>query len=125
MSLFNSVGFDYYEIGQPLFNEDGSLNENVGEEKIRNYIFYTETKTPLKETKNKDNKYFLSKHNDTVYYFNYEAGRVTTLSHEFLSTITTKGEQYIIYADHCVLTLEFMSKRNIVFKKIPRDITRF
>ena len=38
-------GFDYYELGMPLFDEDGDLNESVGIEKIRNYIFYTETKS--------------------------------------------------------------------------------
>ena len=100
-------------------------SENVGEEKIRNYVFYTETKLPLAATKHKDNKYFLSKHNDTAYYFNYEADSVTTLDYDFLSTMKTKAEQYVIYADNCLLTKDFMSKRNIIFKKIPRDITRF
>lgn len=117
--------FDFYELGEPLFKDDGNLNEIVEVEKIRNYIFYTETKNPLTESKRKDNKYFLSKHNDTAYYFNYEADKVTTLSHDFLSTIKTKAEQYLIYADKCLLTKEYMSKRNIIFKKIPRDITKF
>lgn len=117
--------FDFYELGQPLFKDDGNLNEIVGVEKIRNYIFYTETKTPLSESKHEDNKHFLNKHHDTAYYFNYEAHKVTTLNHEFLSTIKTKAEQYLIYADKCLLTKEFMSKRKIIFKKIPRDITKF
>jgi len=117
--------FDFYELGQPLFNDDGNLHESVGVEKIRNYIFYTETKKPLVESKHKDNKYFLNKYNDTAYYFNYEADKVTTLNHDFLSAIKTKAEQYVIYADKCLLTKEFMTKKNIIFKKIPRDITRF
>ncbi len=117
--------FDFYEIGEPLFNEDGNLNENVGVEKMRNYIFYTETKKPLAESKHKDNKHFLSKFNDTAYYFNYQADKATTLNHAFLSTMKTKAEQYVIYADKCLLTKEFMAKNNIVFKKIPRDITKF
>lgn len=117
--------FDFYQLGEPFFNEDGNLNETVGEEKIRNYIFYTETKTPLKESKHKGNKYFLNKHNDTAYYFNYKPGSITTLNHEFLSAIKTKAGQYVIYADNCLLTKEFMAKRNIIFKKIPRNITRF
>lgn len=117
--------FDFFQLGEPLFKEDGNLNEKVGEEKIRRYIFYTETKTPLKSSSKKDNKYFLDKYNETAYYFKYEESQVTTLNHHFLSTIKTKAEQYIIYADNCVLTVEFMAKRNIIFKKIPRDITRF
>lgn len=117
--------FDFYELGQPLFKDDGNLNEIVGVEKIRNYIFYTETKKPLAEIKHKDTKHFLNKFNETAYYFNYEADRITSLNHEFLSSIKTKAEQYVIYADKCLLTKEFMTKKNIIFKKIPRDITKF
>jgi adenine-specific DNA-methyltransferase len=117
--------FDFYELGQPMFLEDGNLNELVGVEKIRQYVYYTETKTPLTPTKHKDNKHFLGKHNDTAYYFHYEQDEVTTLDHAFLATMKTKAEQYVIYADNCLLTKEFMTKHNIIFKKIPRDITRF
>jgi len=117
--------FDFYELGQPLFNEDGNLNENICEEKIRQYVYYTETKSSFSKPKNKDNKYFLGKHNDTAYYFNYEKEKVTTLDHAFLAIMKTKAEQYVIYADNCLLTKNFMTKHHIIFKKIPRDITRF
>lgn len=117
--------FDFYELGQPLFNEDGNLNETVGIEKIRQYVYYTETKSTFSETKHTDNKHFLGKHNDTAYYFNYEKDEVTTLDHAFLATMKTKAEQYVIYADNCLLTKDFMTKHHIIFKKIPRDITRF
>lgn len=117
--------FDFYELGQPMFLEDGNLNELVGVEKIRQYVYYTETKTPLIASKHKDNKHFLGKHNDTAYYFQYEQDEVTTLDHGFLATMKTKAEQYVIYADNCLLTKDFMTKHNIIFKKIPRDITRF
>ena len=43
--------FDFYELGQPMFLEDGNLNELVGVEKIRQYVYYTETKTSLTPTK--------------------------------------------------------------------------
>jgi adenine-specific DNA-methyltransferase len=117
--------FDFYELGQPLFLENGNLNELTDVEKIRQYVYYTETKTPLSGTKHKDNKYFLDKHNDTAYYFHYEQDEITTLDHAFLATVHTKAEQYVIYADNCLLTKDFMTKHSIIFKKIPRDITRF
>lgn len=117
--------FDFYELGQPLFLEDGNLNELVGVEKIRQYVYYTETKTPLTSSNHNDNKHFLGKHNDTSYYFYYEQDEVTTLDHDFLATMKTKAEQYVIYADNCLLTKDFMTKYHIIFKKIPRDITRF
>lgn len=117
--------FDFYELGQPLFNDDGNLNETVGIEKIRQYVYYTETKSAFSETQHVDNKHFFGKYNDTAYYFNYEKDEVTTLDHAFLATVKTKAEQYVIYADNCLLTKDYMTKHHIIFKKIPRDITRF
>ena len=129
--------FDFYELGQPMFLEDGNLNELVGIEKIRQYVYYTETKSVMnyelevmseKTSPNSSlityNSY-LGTHNDTAYYFNYEQDEITTLDHAFLATMKTKAEQYVIYADNCLLTKDFMTKHHIIFKKIPRDITRF
>ena len=115
--------FSYYELGAPLFKEDKNLNEEVGEEEIRKYVYYMETKKPL-DIVATDNPYLLGKNNDTAYYFYYKKDQITTLNHEFLSMINTKATEYIIYADKCVLAQEIMEKFNIVFKKIPRDITR-
>jgi len=117
--------FDFYELGQPMFLKDGNLNELVGVEKIRQYVYYTETKTPLISGKHRDNKHFLGKHNYKAYYFHYEQDEVTTLDHALLVTMKTKADQYVIYADNCLLTKDFMTKHNIMFKKIPRDLTRF
>lgn len=120
--------FDYYTLGEPMFDEDKMLNENVALEKIRQYVYYTETQQPLTEGKpyqKKDNSYLLDKYNATGYYFFYEKNEMTTLNNDFLATIKTKADQYVIYADNCLLSKEFMLKKNIVFKKIPRDITRF
>jgi adenine-specific DNA-methyltransferase len=125
--------FDYYELGPALFNEDNEINELVGVEKLRQYMYYTETKCTLnspfeggvRRMGDVDTEYFLNKHNDTAYYFYYEQDSITTLNYEFLSTIKTKAEQYVIYADNCLLTKEYMTKHKIIFKKIPRDITKF
>lgn len=121
--------FDYYELGPALFNEDNEINELVGVEKLRQYMYYTETKSALIAPSPKERAggeaYLLNKHNDTAYYFYYEQDSVTTLNHDFLSTIKTRAEQYVIYADNCLLTKEFMTKHHIIFKKIPRDITKF
>ena len=118
--------FDYYKLGEALFDEDGNLNETIGEEKIRNYIWYSETqKHLLPGVGHEDNDSFLGKYNDTAYYFYYLADGLTTLNHDFLATMKTKSEQYVIYADNCLLTKDFMTKHHLIFKKIPRDIRRF
>jgi adenine-specific DNA-methyltransferase len=116
--------FDFYELGLPLFDENQNLNEKVGIEKIREYIWFSETRTPFNDELGMMN-YELGVKDNTVYYFIYEKDRLTTLDFDALELIKTKGEQYVIYADNCLLPTAFMAKKNIIFKKIPRDITRF
>ena len=115
--------FDFIELGLPLFDANQNLNEEVGIEKIREYIWYSETRTSYQASDKED--YFLGDMDQSVYYFIYEKDRLKTLDYDSLDLIKTKGEQYIIYADNCLLPKDFMAKKNIIFKKIPRDITRF
>lgn len=119
--------FDYFELGAPLFKGENQeyLNEAVGLEKIRQYIWYSETRSSLIQNLHSDNQYYLGSKGDTAYYFVYEKSELTTLDYELLATIKTKASQYVIYADNCLLSKEYMAKHNIIFKKIPRDITRF
>ena len=115
--------FTFYDLGQALLLPDGNLNEEVDTDKIREYIWYTETKTPFAPP-DTDNPYYLGKSNDTGYYFYYEKERLTTLNHEYLATIADKAESYLIYADLCTIPEEELKRYNIIFKKIPRDIAR-
>ncbi len=117
--------FDYYELGKPIFKEDQNLNEEIGEQKIREYIYYTETKQHLTRKQSKEDKYLLDSYNQTAYYFYYEKDKLTTLSLDTLNIVKTKEEQYIIYADNCLIDKEYMLEKNLIFKKIPRDIKRF
>ena len=115
--------FSYYELGEPLLLPSGILNEKVGAEKIRDYIWYTETKKPLPDHKN-SNPYFLGENNSTAYYFFYEPQKVCVLNYDFVATIPEKAEGYIIYADRCTLSEQELQQLGITFKKIPRDIVR-
>lgn len=118
--------FDYYELGAPLFNEDGNLNEEVSIDKIREYIYYAETKLPLLRQQDKDEEFLLDECNRAGYYFYYQTDKATTLSYATLANIVkSKHEMYIIYADRCLLDEKFMTEHHIKFKKIPRDIKRF
>lgn len=116
--------FSYYELGQPMFIENDYLNEELPLQEIHRYIWYTETACPFDES-TKEHPYLLGVNDNSSYYFFYEKDSLTTLNHEFLQTIKQKSDTYVIYADNCVLPKEFMAKNNIIFKKIPRDITRF
>lgn len=115
--------FSFYDLGEPLLHEDHTLNENVSTDKIRQYIYFTETKTPMGADDSTE-PYLLGKHIETAYYFYYEKRQLTTLNHEFLATVQTKAENYVIYADICALSEEELERFHISFKKIPRDISR-
>lgn len=117
--------FDYYELGERMFDEEKNLNENINEEKIREYIYYTETKQHLERKRTEAAKYLLDTYNATGYYFYYERDRLTTLSIDTLHIVTERAEQYIIYADICTIPPQVLAAQNISFKKIPRDIKRF
>lgn len=114
--------FSYYELGEPLLVDD-KLNNAVSTEKIREYIYYMETKQALPEA-SADEPMLLGVYHGASYYFNYEKDASTTLNAAFLKSIKTQAEAYVIYADTCVLSENKLQQFHITFKKIPRDIAR-
>lgn len=119
-----SGDFNFYKLGEPLLIKN-LLNEKVDTQTIREYIWFTETNSKFTESKADENKYFLGNSFGAAYWFYYEKEKATTLDIDFLSTIKGKYEQYIIYADICLIPQELLQKNNIIFKKIPRDIKKF
>lgn len=115
--------FGFYELGDPLF-VDGYLNPSVAIDHIREYIWYTETNSNYSREQT-DNTYLLGTEAGVAYYFCYEPDRAVALNSEILRSIQEKADRYIIYADTCELSQAALDKYNMVFKKIPRDITHF
>ena len=110
--------FDFYEVGEEIFIED-ELNENLDVEKIHEYIWQTETHTSYKKIFG-DCEEFLGINKGTAYYFKFG-----TLDYEFLATIKTRADEYIIFAESCAIDTEFLYKNKIEFRKIPRDILKY
>ena len=113
--------FSYYELGETII-ENGILNENVKDDVIKKYIYWTETKEEY--YKSEEEPYYLGTNNDTSYYMFYEKDQISSLDFECLKKIKTKSKKYVIYADILGLTNEELAKFNITFKKIPRDIKK-
>ncbi len=114
--------FSYYELGEPLLVGD-CLNEDVPTEKIREYVWFMETKMPFIPP-TCANQYYLGQHNDTAYYFYYKPKQITVLDYAFLATIKEKVAETVIYADRCSIGEDKLVQMNITFKKIPRDISK-
>lgn len=124
-------GFGYYELGESLMIGE-NLNEDLPLEKIREYVWYMETKG-VNRPENPDNPetpdnpgdaYLLGVADGTAYYFCYERGAMVKLNRALLRKLKTKAERYVVYADICLLDDSELEKYNITFKKIPRDIAR-
>lgn len=115
--------FSFFELGEPLL-KNGKLNETVGVDKLRDYIYFMETHKSLEPVR-KEEPYYLGINLGTAYYFCYEKDSRTVLDYELLgAAVKTRADGYLIYADICTLSEEQLMKYNITFKKIPRDITR-
>ena len=127
-------GFDFYTLGEPMFLADDTLNEAVGIDAIRGYVAYSEGIPDSDRTtmQNPHSPYLLGLNAETAWLFHYEPERATSLDMDFLAGLRFGGETgaakpptVIVYADRCLLSPAFMTRHGIVFKKIPRDITRF
>lgn len=129
--------FAFYELGDTIYDpQTGLLNDNADTEQIRRYIWYSETNMPYHSPKvcgddasrvvSMHHPYLLGRKDGTNYYFYYKCGEETVLDRAFLNTFTPadQAEQYIIYADCCRLSREFMQTHHITFKQIPRDIKK-
>lgn len=115
--------FTFYDLGPVLLLPNGNLNEDVGAEKIREYVYFMETKSSIEPVREAE-PYYMGVYMDSAYYFFYERDSLTTLSRDFLGSIKTKAGRYTIYADQCTLSQAELERWHITFKKIPRDISK-
>lgn len=113
--------FSYYEMGEELFDSTGGINKKIPESKIREYIWYMETREAYIDSKISD---FLGSSNNIAYYFIYNKDKTTVLDVQYLTKIKEKQDGYVIYADVCTISEHDLAKWNITFKKIPRDISK-
>jgi adenine-specific DNA-methyltransferase len=118
-------GFTFHELGDPLFFPDGSVNDFLGIDHLRRYIWFTETRSTLPVTTESKNPHFIASLDGTSYYLMHQPDGLGTLDFEFLKTVDKKDEQYVIYADRCHIDEELLRRHSVIFKKIPRDIVRF
>ena len=102
----------------PLFDDDGFINERVTLEQLREYIYFSETGKHIAATAEEN----LLGADDGIAYYLFQ-GR--ELNYEALSTIETRATAYVIYADSCTLSENFLDGHGITFKKLPRDVRRY
>jgi adenine specific DNA methylase Mod len=113
-------GFEYVELGEPLFDNNGAINKDVSFEDMAQYIYFTETHTNL-EKKNILRNY-LGELNNSHYFLLFDGIGKNVLDRKFLKEIKDKSGPKIIYADKCLLDADVLEKHQIIFKQIPYEV---
>ena len=113
-------GFEYGELGEPLFDKDGMINKNVKFLDLASYLYFTETHTNLEKNKIKGN--YLGVLNDNHYFLLFDGIGRNVLNRKFLAGLKNKTGRKIVYADKCLLDEEILEKNQIIFRQIPYQI---
>jgi adenine-specific DNA-methyltransferase len=118
--------FDFYSVGEKLFDEFGHLNPAADITEIRKYIAWQEglSAAELTTPASDASPYWLGVIHAVPLYFCYAADQVMTLDFELLAELKVVKGRSVIYADLCTLGEKFMAQSQITFKKIPRDIAK-
>ncbi len=124
-------GFSYCTLGEPLFDEAGSIREHVKFPELAAHIFFTETGTPIPRRATGKSP-LLGEHNGKAIYllFNGVMGDKSTgggnvLTNEILGALpepTTKDGFKVIYGEGCRLGAARLKREGIVFKQVPYEI---
>ena len=114
--------FEYYELGETLFTGENNeyLNEVVGIEKIRNYIWYSETRDflgPSNQHSKEDT--LLGIYHNTAYYFIYHSAHLTSLDFETLATINVKLGSTLFMQTIACCQKNFCSRITSFLKRYP------
>jgi adenine specific DNA methylase Mod len=115
-----SGGFEYVEMGEPLFDKDGMIDKEVSFDELASYVYFTETHTNLEKSKIKGN--YLGDFGDCHYFLLFDGVDKNILSRSFLKRSKPYKGKKIIYADKCLLDDEILEKNQIIFKQIPYQI---
>lgn len=120
-------GFTFYDLGKPIFDEEGNINHGIAFKDLAFHVWFSETKTPMQNYKYSP---LLGTYKDTAYYLLYNGvlgdRRVNggnVLTSKVLESLPPFDGPKVIYGESCRLSPERLKKENIIFKQTPYEIT--
>jgi adenine-specific DNA-methyltransferase len=125
-------GFRFFQLGEPVFDSEGRINEKIKFCQLAAHIWFYETKTPFHKPKKKSS--FLGVHNGTAYALLYNGilhdrringGNVlTTVMLDIIINDAGNAEydSLVIYGECSRIGETRLKNNKIVFKQIPYDI---
>lgn len=114
------AGFEYCELGKPLFNEDGQIEQECSFDQLATYIYFTETNTNI--DKKSIIGTLIGEYDETEYYLIFKEKGKNILSKEFIKRLPRNNKKRVIYADKCLIDDRTLEKHRIRFKQIPYEV---
>ena len=124
-------GFRYYELGEAILNEDGSLTGDIPFDVMAAHVWFSETKTPYMGGKKST---VLGVHEETAYALLYNGilkdrsvngGNVLTRKTLDVIQADLAGRDYekiVIYGEACRLMAPTLEALKIEFRQTPYDL---
>ena len=113
-------GFEYVELGEPLFTASGSITPSVGFFEMASYVYFTETHTHLEKKRVKGS--YIGDYSGTSYFLLFKQVGKNTLSKSTLAELRARRGEKVVYADKCLLSDDMLAKHQITFKQIPYSV---
>ncbi len=119
-------GFTFYDLGQPIFDTTGNINQGISFKDLAFHVWFSETKTPMQSYQYSP---LLGVHQGTAFYLLYNGvlgdksvngGNV--LTSKILEGLPPFDGPKVIYGESCRLSPQRLKKENIVFKQTPYAI---
>ena len=119
-------GFTFYDLGQPIFDTTGNINQGISFKDLAFHVWFSETKTPMQSYQYSP---LLGEHQGTAFYLLYNGvlgdKRVNggnVLTSKILEGLPPFDGPKVIYGESCRLSPQRLKKENIVFKQTPYAI---
>ncbi|MFH1912850.1 MAG: site-specific DNA-methyltransferase [Pseudomonadota bacterium] len=119
-------GFRFYRLGEPIFNDDGSIRQGITFAQLGAHVWFSETKTPLT---NAPDSPLLGIREGTAYYLLYNGilkdksvGGGNVLTARILEGLPAHDGPKVIYGERCLFGESRLKEKRITFKHTPYDI---
>jgi adenine-specific DNA-methyltransferase len=119
-------GFRFYRLGEPIFDDDGSIRQGIKFAQLGAHVWFSETKTPLTGTPDSP---LLGVHEGTAYYLLYNGilkdksvGGGNVLTSKILESLPAHDGPKVIYGERCLFSASRLKEKQITFKHTPYDI---
>jgi adenine-specific DNA-methyltransferase len=119
-------GFDYFELGEAIFDEYGRISPNVTFAQLAAHLWFAETGTTLPESPSSP---FLGEHEGTALYLLYngvlgdrDPNGGNVLTRQTLSKLRMYDGPKIVFGESSRLGKEQLKALNLSFRQIPYDL---